>query len=300
MNRDRPFWSRWFSWPGETWRQLPVRWQGRVLLLLPLLAVVISALIAVRGSYQRAKIEIAIQRHFQWTHDLTTLLNTLVDAETGMRGYLLMEMPEYLAPYQNAEKTLPELVGRLEDLANSEPDDSVAVVKLRTVTQLRDLARQQMDDLAWQKAHVRDPKLTKEELAAHLAQGKAWMDLLRVNLDAMRREELMLFKERVSEIETIRIRDYLGIAVALLLGVGTRLIAWILFNRNILDRIHQIRENLRRYERSEPWAYEASGKNDALGEVEVLVHALPPRQGIPLITNHPVSRQTEEALSGKS
>jgi hypothetical protein len=68
------------------------------------------------------------------------------------------------------------------------------------------------------------------EVYNHLASGKRTTDEIRANLNAMQSEEQQLLTECVKEINTIRIRDYLAIILALFIGLGTRLIARYLFN----------------------------------------------------------------------
>jgi CHASE3 domain sensor protein len=71
-------------------------------LLLPLLLVGIPALLVNRTARE-------VERSFQWvTHTqvvqraVQTSVNSLVDAETGQRGFLLTQRPVYLEPYEAA------------------------------------------------------------------------------------------------------------------------------------------------------------------------------------------------------
>ena len=67
------------------WRGVPFRLQGKIQVALPLLAVMISAGLAVFGHYQRARIEIAIQRQFQTIAGLNEVLTLMVNADCAGR-----------------------------------------------------------------------------------------------------------------------------------------------------------------------------------------------------------------------
>lgn len=63
-------------------------------------------------------VELMQQRKF----DLWDIMRLVQDAETGQRGYLLTENPDYLQPYERALKRLPERQAHLHELADIEPD----------------------------------------------------------------------------------------------------------------------------------------------------------------------------------
>jgi Predicted periplasmic ligand-binding sensor domain len=222
------------------WRRIPLRVQGKILIILPLLAITISAVLALFGNHQRANIQADIQRHFQMVRGLNEVVILMVNAETGMRGYLLTKRDEFLQPYATASQKLPSAMSDLRALAEAEPSYAPRLNKVLLLNQIQTQIDRQMSDLAWQQQYVTASKtfsfFTKgmtfnTEVYNHLASGKRTMDEIRTNLNAMQSEEQQLLTERVKEINTIRIRDYLAIILALFIGLGTRLIARYLFNK---------------------------------------------------------------------
>lgn len=250
------------------WRRVPLRLQGKILVILPLLAVTISAILAIFGNYQRAQIEAAIQRHFRTVSGFNEVLTLMVNAETGMRGYLLTKREEFLQPYATALQNLPPAMSQLRALAESEPGSEPQLNKLRLLSQLQKLIDQQMTDLSWQQQYVTAPHLSDDEIYNHLAFGKRLMDEIRANLSATQAEEERLLTERVQEINAIRRRDYLAIFLTLFVGLGTRLIAWYLFNSGVIRRIERVVENTRSLRYGESLRFPPSGKRDALGSLE--------------------------------
>lgn len=216
------------------WRRIPLRVQGKILIILPLLAITISAVLALFGNHQRANIQDDIQRRFQMVRELNEVVTLMVNAETGMRGYLLTRRGEFLQPYATASQKLPSAMSGLRSLAEAEPSHDPRLNKLRLLKQIQLLIDRQMADLAWQKQYVTASNtfrfFTKgmtfdTEIYRHLTNGKRIMDEIRANLNVMQSEEERLLTERVKEINVIRQRDYLAIIIALFIGLGTRLIA---------------------------------------------------------------------------
>ena len=80
-------------------------------------------------------------------HDIITLnerlLSTMKDLETGMRGYTLTGLPNYLTPYKRALDTLDGQIGELDRLESESADPGTARrQELRTlITGERDFAR---------------------------------------------------------------------------------------------------------------------------------------------------------------
>src|SRR4051812_21360684 len=119
------------------WARIPMRGQGRITVGLPLVAVVVSAGLAIMGGNQRADIETDIQRKFEMSGALGELTTLMVNAETGMRGYLLTDQDEFLKPFDQATAELPATMARLTDLASAEPGAVPRADKLGRIEHIR-------------------------------------------------------------------------------------------------------------------------------------------------------------------
>ncbi len=252
------------------WARVPMRVQGRITVGLPLVAVVISAGLAILGGNQRADIETDIQRKFEMSAALGELTTLMVNAETGMRGYLLTDQSEFLKPFDQATVELPATMARLTDLASAEPGERPRANKLARLQHIRTLTDQQLADLAGQRSYVtsggRD--VTDPELRRHLAYGKGLMDAIRVEVDAMQDEERTLLDDRIADVDAIRARDYASVALALVAALAMRFLAWFLFRKGILRRVEQLTENVRDLREGRPPSFPPTGKKDAMGELE--------------------------------
>ncbi len=214
------------------WRCIPLRVQEKILLILPLLAITIAAVLALFGNHQRANIQDNIQHQFQMVRGLNEVVISMVNAETGMRGYLLTKRDEFLKPYATASQKLPSAMSNLRSLSEAEPSYNPRLKKVHLLNQIQLLIDRQMADLSWQQQYVNSPNIPGTELYYHLAYAKRTMDEIRVNVNVMQIEEERLLTERVQDINAIRQRDYLAIILALFIGLGTRLIARYLINKD--------------------------------------------------------------------
>jgi len=207
------------------WRRIPFRLQGKILVILPLLAITASAVVALYGNHKRAHIQADIERHFEMVRNLNDVLTLMVNAETGMRGYLLTQRAGFLQPYAATTQKLPAAMAVLRAIADAEPAGDPRVNTRHQLDEIQLLIDRQMKDLAWQQQHVTATNVFAAETYTHLALGKRTMDDILANLDAMQNEEKVLLAKHEHTSAVIRRRDYAVIILALLFGVGTRLVA---------------------------------------------------------------------------
>ncbi len=65
--------------------------------------------------------------------NVQNLAQSMLDAETGQRGYLLTNRKEYLQPYHKALKTIAESFHFLDDYYRKDPSSTIIVNKLHTL-----------------------------------------------------------------------------------------------------------------------------------------------------------------------
>ncbi|MFC5061832.1 CHASE3 domain-containing protein [Actinomycetospora atypica] len=271
--RDRPV--TWVQALIRQWERVPIRVQARITIALPLVAVIISALLAISGNSERVAIETDIQRKFEVSAALGGLSSLMVNAETGMRGYLLTGQAEFLEPFDQASRELAPAVASLRGLASAEPGEGPRTDILGRLGDVEDLSARQMADLSFQRAAVASGlAVTDPELRRHLEYGKQLMDRIRAEVGAMQAEERELLDARIAEINAIRVRDYVSVGLALVAALATRFLAWFLFRRGILRRVDRLTENLRDRRNGSPTPMEAPTKRDQMGQLEREVHLL--------------------------
>ena len=121
---------------------------GRTDLLALAFGLAVLLLIAVSASWQanrNATVLGQTARTQELRTQLTAILISAQDAETGQRGYLLTDDPSYLVPFTRAVRTLPGQLGELGALLPGDPRtkelQDAAQAKLMELQQTIDLVR---------------------------------------------------------------------------------------------------------------------------------------------------------------
>jgi CHASE3 domain sensor protein len=271
--------KKFFSPLIKLWDKIPLRWQGFLTTALPFAAVFISAIIAFYGNYQRENIEADVQRKFKMVNTMSDVLTLMVNAETGMRGYILTKRESFLEPYNLAKQKLPETVSEIRSLAEAEPGEKPRLEKLERINRLQTLIDKQIADLDFQKEYVNSPNLSNSDIYEHLQYGKSLMDEIRGILSAMSEREDYLLNERISDINSIRKRDYFAVFLVLFLGIAVRLAAFYLFRIGVLARIVSLTESVQSFRRKGKLTHAPSKKTDELGLLEEEIFKLAEKDG---------------------
>ena len=260
----------------RTWDRVPLRIQGRITVGLPLVAVVISAVLAIIGNTERVAIETDIQRRFQMNAALGELTSLMTNAETGMRGFLLTGQTEFLEPFDQATRELAPAMTTLRSLAATEPDEQARTADLGRLQDLDGVTTAQMADLSFQRGYVTAGRsaAVDTELRRHLVGGKELMDRIRGEVRTMQARQQQQLDTQLTAIDAIRTRDYVSVAVALIAAVATRFLAWFLFRKGTLRRVDRLTEALRDRRRGRPPSLPPPTKRDQMGELEHEVHLL--------------------------
>ena len=125
---------------------------------------------------------------FQVKSSLSELLVSMVNAETGERGFLLTADPRFLEPYQNGERDARRYFQQLRSLTTDNPRQVAFQAELDPMIQQRLNALAQLVENKRQGAKTID--------AALLESGKTEMDDMRRLLGEMNAEEDALLEER--------------------------------------------------------------------------------------------------------
>lgn len=249
------------------WNHAPVRAQGGILALIPIVVVIISFIYAFYGNRNREFIEYDIQRRFKLVRQYNDLLNLMLDAETGERGYLLTERAEYLQPYQTAIEKIPPTIDSLRATITEEYGEKPRHERLENLRIVEQLVNQQLASLKLSQEYIKQNR-DREALYNHLQSGKNLMDAIRAKLGEMQSHDGDLLKEKIDEINDIRRRDYIFVFLALLIGLIMRLVAFYLFDRGIVRRINRLTENVGSLIKGEPFNNPTPKKEDAIGLLE--------------------------------
>lgn len=215
-----------------------------------LLGISIAALIGVTSFrvYEHFKIAL-VRQHIHETHEAAyytgELIEDLLDAETGERGYLLTNSLAYLQPYGAAMHAIPVSLKAFQECAKAvgiEPERRLRV---------QQAAARKIQELSTTIALYQRGKRQEAIDLAHRGLGNQLMQDLRRDCDALRPAYFQL-----AEKESLRLdqRNANGLWVSLIGNGGVAIIlifAAIRLSQSFLrqtDLLAQVSENRRRYQ----------------------------------------------------
>lgn len=249
------------------WNHLPFRAQGGVTVFIPIVAVLISFCFALYGNRNRAAIQYDIERKFKAVRQYSDLLNLMLDAETGERGFILTRRAEYLEPYQKAVDEIPQTIAQLKETIETEPGEKPRTERLEGLAKIQELVNRQLVFLKDAQDFASKDE-SGDEIDRRLRLGKSSMDEIRLTIGTLQNKEQALLTERIEEINSIRNRDYILIFVTLLIGVLVRVVSFYLFDRGIVRRVNRLTDYVGAIIKGEPDNFVHSKKSDAVGMLE--------------------------------
>lgn len=159
-----------------------------------------ALLVAIRilNRYHLGRVEQAQQwvaHTFAVSGQLSACLSTLVDAETGQRGFLITGEERYLEPYAASRTAIDGHLQRLSDLTRDNPDQQADIERVRA------LVDKKLGELARTIAVRRDAGLAAAQAIVATDQGKRTMDAIREVTDRMLAREQTLLAARQTDAQ---------------------------------------------------------------------------------------------------
>ncbi|MGE5658880.1 MAG: PAS domain S-box protein, partial [Actinomycetota bacterium] len=218
------------------WLDRPVRQRGTLILAIPL-ACLFASVITIAGLRSKTiEVREQLDKHKQVIQQTNHLLKTLVDAETGVRGYGLTNHLEFLQPYLTAKASLPDTLKQLKEQVKNNPLQLQRLLKIQRNTQ------QQIRFLenTLKTIELLGVPGKYAQLTELLIRGKVKMDALRQEID----EFIDTQEELQSQLE-LQTKQWAELTngvqlVALLVGLLGGAATWSLFS--LLERELRNRE----------------------------------------------------------
>ncbi|MEG3840126.1 PAS domain S-box protein [Microcoleus sp. herbarium14] len=207
------------------WTDRPIRQRGTVIVAIPAICL-FASLIAIAGLRDSTvQVRRRIDTNKAILQETNRLLKTVVDAETGIRGYGLTKRREFLEPYLEAKKSLPPLLAKLKVMVreNQRQDRQFEDIKKSTEQQIIFL-QNTLKLLESSEKIVQSPARIQV-----FAQGKLKMDNLREKIDAF--VEVSEGYQNALEVEMRELIDLTNVVqvAGLLVGGLGAAASWYLF-----------------------------------------------------------------------
>jgi methyl-accepting chemotaxis protein len=172
----------------------------------------------------------------QVLENLAGVIQSLTDAETGQRGYVITQEETYLEPYHSGIKSVDQYLHEIRSLTGDNP------IQQQRMDILEPLVTQRIDSFK----EGLDIQKSKGSEAAHqwvkTGKGKKEMDEIRGIIDDMRNEELRLLKIRSEETEASAQTTVLIIVAGTLSAFAILSLLSFLITRNISGPLRGITE----------------------------------------------------------
>lgn len=207
---------------------------GIILLILLILVVTVGR------SFSRVQSTLAMTDHtYQVMLESEHLLASLINMETGMRGFLIAGQEEFLEPMNLGETQFAQALGRIAKLTEDNPQQQDRIQKLSAMKE-RWISESVKPSIELRRQVSNDAQ-RMADLVALVAQAKdkAQMDGMRAVLKDISDEERKLLKQRAQEAEATRSQTVLVLAVGGILAVAVGIVVAVGISRSLAKRLGQ-------------------------------------------------------------
>ncbi|WP_292820618.1 ATP-binding protein [Methylophilus sp.] len=242
---------------NHLWQDLSLTTKGIVLNALPLTVLLASLALIFESEQQAALLERRVQNALQIQQDIQTLQTLLLEASTGVRDFLLTGNRQFLAGYESAKQSMPQLLRSLEHNLDDRSQQHLLQV-------IHPLVNKNLDDLAILASHSED-EADEALIGKFSSQGDA-LNRLRAHLNQMSQRESAIVDQDKKEVIYERKRNLRITLMAVIAGVVGSLIGVWLFTQTIVARVKTIRDSAIHLVKGEPLALPSISR-DELGEL---------------------------------
>lgn len=237
------------------WLDTSLRNKGWAVVLLPTIALLISffGLIAVVLTSRSASN--GVKSSLQAQSSLQTVLTLTIDAETGVRGYLISKDNSYLAPFQTANQNLNQT---FSSLSNELSGDKLSAA---TLSQLKTEVSADIGLLT----NLQKVGTGPEEISL-LSQEKRQTDVVRALVNTLDARIATIVSNKEATANNVANSGLWIAAAALLMGLIGGAAATQLFTTGIAARIRELQRGAERIAHGEP-AEELPAAEDEVGRL---------------------------------
>ncbi len=232
-----------------------------LVLSIPLLVLFATTALTFRALKQSEETEGRV-RHAYFVKDrIQRVHDDLVDVETGVRGYLLTDDPEFLEPYWRGSSALALDLQYLQISVENEGSDL-------DILRLRVLSKRRLDILDRLLSGAEDHATDETSTLALLSRGRIVMDEIRTLLGQMTTQQQGRVESAQREAERTRSGAFTIAVGGAPLGVGLALVVVLVFNGRIARRLGRVHANVRRLELGQTMMDVEGDPDDEIGRLD--------------------------------
>ena len=247
------------------WSNLPLRRKGLIVVGLPIVTLLIAGIFTVRMLEQSRTAQQLVNQSRQIQVELQDLRTTLIDADAGVRGYLLTGKEDFLNLFYEAETTLPQIFETVQTLLHNDAEQLERLQQAESQIAQEFAALRQL--LNYAQILERDPEL----IEGFIVTSQVVSDSFSAQLDLMvdRQEELLVLRE-TEQTRSAR-NVFIASTLNIMFGVLGGLLAIQLFSSGITQRIRQLIQTTDHLAQSGT-IVEIRKNRDEIGQLEHTLH----------------------------
>ncbi|MBF2047158.1 MAG: CHASE3 domain-containing protein [Elainella sp. C42_A2020_010] len=236
------------------WQTLPIRVRGTIIIAIPVtcLFTALSAFAWLKASL--VEDETWVQHTQTVRLETKNLLNALIDAETGVRGYGLTQRDQFLTPYNRAQTVIPRSLDQLERLVQDNPEQTRRIRDIRVLVAENLAILQQKLTLQRELRRIHtgiDTLVPAASLYEWLEEGRTTMDEARLAIDRFIQTEEDLLTQRKQHQDFYRQITWMALCISGIIGTVGAWFAIHLFyqlERELANREVALRQTNERLE----------------------------------------------------
>jgi signal transduction histidine kinase len=234
--------------------KLTVAHKGLILISVPLLYQLAFCWLVAEMQGRNAEAQGWASHSKEVLRQAQTVLRSLVDAETGIRGFAATGDPIFTEPYDRATQELPDALQQLQTLVGDNPNQQAHAQTIAAK------AAQLMAKHAEAYGMIRSG--AKDQAVQGTKEGKRRMDDIRREIDGFLQQEQRLDEIRELALERLRQRlNWLLLAGGVLSFLCTVALSFV-FSHGISRRLTALTENAQRLARGNELAPPIAGNDE--------------------------------------
>lgn len=247
---------------NSTWSHLRLRWKGIVVVSILPVTVVLAVVALTRLSViQNAKTGAVVGATLQIRNEIGRSRALMLRAEAGVRGYAITGQEGYLSDYRGIQAREEENLQRLAELVKGNPS------KTQHVQNLRSLIQENVAALDAVVGDTREAGRSSAAISDLLDRERLAMDRLQVEYSSLQADEDRQLTEWAVGAKRQGLRSFLGVVLAVLLGIVGAIVAIVLFAAGIVRRIERLKQSASLLAEGKPVSVDSSSR-DEIGQLE--------------------------------
>ncbi len=251
-------------WISQFWQNLPLASKGIFVIMLPLTVLLASLASLYNLEKQLSSLENQLKLALQNQRDIETVHTNLLLASTGVRDFLLTGDKLFLDTFHSAKNQLPKLLIKLDQQLESDDQKS----RINSISHLVEDNLKRLEILSKNESDV-----ASEELIQQFKLQVNNMELLRSEIELLKKEEALLVSEDQNKIKLQRQRNIRITLLAAISGIVGSIVAVWIFSGTIVKRVRLLRDSAAHLAKAEGLELPSKSK-DELGQLsDELDHA---------------------------